>query len=192
MAHTDLASGPLQLGNLQAIGESTSVSDIYIPITLINTVHVPILTVLVSSRLLSAHSMYGVKLYVTKCHHATRHKCSNAGCALPVQTSGGEQTYLSLWDLGLGVTDTGMVSSQCSRLQCWKRWSSKEAGPAARAVVMISVTRWCNMLLKGYWTTSWRQRDSASAAHSNCALVSSPRGHDHGRWANGHDGHDAV
>ena len=44
--------------------------------------------------------------------------------------------------LGVGVTDTGMVSSQCSKPQCWKRWPSRDGGPAARAVVMISVTWW--------------------------------------------------
>ena len=50
---------------------------------------------------------------------------------------------------GVGVTDVGMVSSQCSKLQCWKRWVSKDGGPEARAVVMMSVTRRCRMELKG-------------------------------------------
>lgn len=62
--------------------------------------------------------------------------------AAGVQTRGGQQTYWLLWlpGLGVGVTDTGMVSSQWSKLQCWNRWLSKEGGPAAKAVVMMSFT----------------------------------------------------
>ena len=100
---------------------------------------------------------------------ASRHNCMNAGCAAHGQTSEWQQTYWLLWEpgLGLGVTDPGMVSSQYSNLQCWKRWLSKEGGPAANAVVMMSLTWWCNMLLKGYWMTSFRHRDSASALQRN-------------------------
>ena len=76
----------------------------------------------------------------------------------------------------VGVTASGMVSSQCSKLQCWNRWLSRDGGPDSRAVHMMSVTRWCRMLLKGYCSTSCKHLGSASAQHAHCC-------HDRLHWA---------